>query len=132
MEQGELKDVLIAQEQARVKALADELDRLCKEVAYSVDRTELANANDVTHQAMSKMLNSNGGQSEWGLKYVPSLALKAPDKFAETVLFFLENLCGRDHPDKKRDLTPEEELKQLKQTLREMQMDQHPKIKGLI
>jgi hypothetical protein len=130
--QGELEEVRVAQEQAKIKALVDELDRRCKEVAQGIKREELATANDVTFQAISKMLNTNGEQSCFTLKYVPSIALKNPDKFAETVLFFLCDMCGREHPDKKRPLTAEEENKLLKEKLRAMKLDQHPDFEGLM
>lgn len=132
MEQGEIRDVLVAQEQARVEALQAELDRRCKSVAGSIDSEDLATLNNVTYQAVRKMLNTNGDQSCFGLKYVPSIAIRAPERFAEEVLFFLCDLCGREHPDKKRDLTPVERLEQLADVLKKMDLDKHDKIKGLI
>lgn len=128
--QGELEEVRVVQEQAKIKALQGELDRLCKQAAYGVKMERLATLNDVTFQAISKMLNTNGEQTCWNQKYTLSIAIENPDKFAETVLFFLCDLCGREHPDKKRKLTEKEELKALKAIIREKQLD--PLFKGLI
>lgn len=124
-------DINIAEEQARIKVLADELDRLCKKVAYSIDRSELANANDVTYQAIGRMLNTNSSQEAWKLYYVPSLAVKAPDRFRELVLTFLANLSGGE-VTRKKTLTPEQENIILKQQIKLMHLDLHPNFKDLM
>ncbi len=116
-------DVLIAKEQAEIKELADELDKRCKAVAEGCKREDLATANDVTYQAISKMLNTNGGQSSFGLSYIPSIAKKNPDRFAELVVFFLCDLCGREHPDKKHVQTDAERLKQMEARIRRHALD---------
>jgi hypothetical protein len=132
MAQGDLEGVIIAQEQARIKALSDEFDRRCKQAASGIKQVRLATLNGVTFQQISKMLNTNGHQDELRKGYIPSIAIENPDKFAEEVLFFLCDLCGREHPPKKHKLTAGERLKQLEEVLREMQMDKHPKVKDLL
>jgi len=113
------EDLFIAQKQAMVKELASELDRKCKEVAYSIKSAELAIVNDVSYQYIREILNTNGDQKPFQLKLVPSLIILNPEKFVETVLYYLCDLCGYEHPEKKRKLTPEEENKIIKQKFKE-------------
>lgn len=104
-------DIFTQQQVVENKALADQLDRLCKEVAESIDSKDLAAANDVTYAYIRKMLNTNGSQCPMQKDIIPSLAKMNPDKFADTVLRFLSDLCGRELGEKKRIMAPEEELK---------------------
>jgi|GEM_PF-6093124 len=104
-------DIFVQQQVVENKALAEQFDRHCKEVAESIDSKDLAAANDVTYAYIRKMLNTNSAQSPMQMDIIPSLARMNPDKFAETVLRFLCDLCGREVPEKKRSMTPEEELK---------------------
>lgn len=129
MEQGELDDVRVAKEQAEIKTLSDELDRRCKQVAHGVRIERLATLNDVTFQAIYKMLNTNNGGTEFGKNYIPSIAKESPDAFAETVLFFLCDLCGREHPDKKHDLSEKERLEGLRRELEGMDLSSHQRLK---
>jgi len=51
-----------------------------------------------------------------------------PDFF----VYFLCDKYGFIRPEKKKELTPEEELKLLKAKIKEMQLDSHPNFKNLI
>ena len=132
MEQGKFEDIEFIQEQVKVKVLRDELDRLCKLVAYTIKNTELALLNDVSPQAISKMLNTNGEQTPFGKDYIPSIAIKNPEYFMNTVGKFFCDLCGYELPEKKRSLTDEERLKLLTEKLREMKLDKHEDLKDLL
>jgi hypothetical protein len=126
------EDIFIQSAIAKNKAIAAELDKRCKEVAGSVDSQKLATLNDVTYQYIREMLNTNGEQRPWQLKMLPSLIQAAPEKFVDVILFWFCDLCGYNPPEKKKELTTEEELKLLKSKIKEMQLDEHPKFKNFM
>lgn len=47
-------------------------------------------------------------------------------------LRYQSQIFGYVQPEKKRSLTPEEELKLLKSKIKEMQLDEHPNFKGFM
>lgn len=121
MEQITFEDIELQAKQARLKAAGHELDRRCKAVALSLNRSELAAVNDLSYSYISEMLNTNNEQKQkpWQMSLIPSLAVENPERFAEEVLFFLCDLCGREYPEKKRDLTVEEELTAYKRIIKD-------------
>lgn len=113
------RDLEIQEQMIRCCTLAADLDRRLKDVAYSIDRKDLAMVNDISYSYLSEMLNTNGDQKPFKTPMIPSLLLLAPDLFAQEVLGPLCDLAGYEMPEKKRLLTPEEELKKLKRRIRE-------------
>lgn len=119
------KDVEISEKQARVKALAAELDRRLKAVALSLDRQNFAAINDRSYSYISEILNTNCEDSAkpFQVKFIPAEIIEAPEAFKRDVLDFLCDLCGYEHPEKKRDMTPEEELRQLKDQIKQHKLE---------
>ena len=113
-------DIILSEKLARSQALAQELDRRCKSVAYSIGRAKTATILDITISYANELLNSNNetGQKHWQQKFNPALALESPDIFKREVIDFLCDICGYEHPEKKRTMTPEEELKAVKKIIK--------------
>lgn len=130
--QGSIYEIAIEQERVKNEVLAKDFERLLKEVALAVDSNRLANVNGKSYQYVRMILNTNGDQRPFPLEFVPSLISCAPELFAEKILNWLCDLCEREHPEKRRTLTPEEELKLLKIKLKDMKLDMHPDLRGLI
>ncbi len=128
--QGILDEVLIEQARVANDIHAAELDKRCKAVAGAIDSTRLASVNGLSYQYIRAMLNTNSEQKPWRLDLIPALAIEAPDLFAEYILSWLCELCGREVPPKKRVLTSEEELSRIKETIRMHGLD--PLFKGLV
>lgn len=113
------KDVEIGEKQARVRALAAELDRRLKTVALSLDRQNFAAINDKSYSYISEILNTNCEDSKpFQVKFIPAEIIEAPDVFKREVIDFLCELCGYSSPEKKKDLTPEQELAEIKQRIK--------------
>lgn len=114
-------DVEVSRKQAEAKSLASELDRRLKAVALSIDRHKLAAINDKSYSYISEILNTNNeeGQKPFQTKFIPSLIIENPDKFKSEVIDYLCELAGYASPEKKREMTPEEELALLKKKIKE-------------
>lgn len=118
--QGTFEEIEIAEKVAKAKALGCERERRLKGVALSIDRKTLATILDVSYSYLSDVLNTNNeaGQKPIPHKWHGAIMLLAPEKYMQEVATFDEDVCGYDHPDKKRDLTPEEELKAIKEKIK--------------
>ncbi len=112
------RDLEIQELMTRAKTLAGELDRRLKEVAYGIDRKDLAAVNDLSYSYISEILNTNGDQKQIRTSMIPSLALLAPDRFVEALGFLCE-IAGYNPPKKKNPLTSEQELTRVKRRIRE-------------
>jgi len=123
--QGEFEEVIIQQKQVRIKVLACELEKRLKAVALSIPREAFALVNDKSYSYVSEILNTNSeeGQKPYQVKLIPSLTTENPDKFTEEVINWLCDLCGREHPEKRKEMTPEEELRLLKRKIREHKLE---------
>ena len=119
--QMSFKDIEIQEKQAKVKAMAAELDKRLKAVAYSIERHLFATLNDKSYSYINEILNTNNEESQkpFQVKFIPSLIIEQPNKFKEEVIDFLCEMAGYESPEKKRDLTPEEELTLLKNKIKE-------------
>ena len=120
MEQMTIRDIEIQEKQGRIKALAAELDRRLKAVAFSIDRHEFATLNDKSYSYIAEILNTNNedGQKPFQVKFIPCLITENPEKFKEEVIDFLCELAGYISPEKKRNLTPADELNLIKQKIK--------------
>ncbi|MDF1536085.1 MAG: hypothetical protein P1S46_06215 [bacterium] len=113
------RDLEIQERATRNKVLAAELDRRFKGVAHSIDRQDLASILDVSYSYLSEILNTNGEQKRFKTHHIPALVLENPDLFMSEVVGFLCEAAGYNPPEKKRTLTPEEELARLMKKIRE-------------
>ena len=123
--QGDLEEVVIQQKQVRIRVLAGELERRLKTVAHSIPRETFALVNDKSYSYVSEILNTNSEETQkpYQVKLIPSLITENPERFAEEVINWLCDLCGREHPQKKRELTPVEELALLKQKIKDHKLE---------
>ena len=119
MEQGLLNDLLTQERAVKVKWIADERQRLCREVADSLDSKDLAAVCGISYQYVRAMLNRNGEKKDWNNIYDGALMILAPDLYAEKVLSFDAEMAGREEPPKKHPLTPEERLAALEKRIRD-------------
>ena len=115
------KDIEIQQKQAKIRELAAELDRRLKAVAVGIERKHLATLNDKAYSYISEILNSNNEaqQKPFQLSLVPSLILENPEAFKTEIIDFFCELCGHESPEKKRILTPVDELAALRRKIKE-------------
>ena len=118
--QKTLDDAVLAQKQAHIQSIAQELDRRCKCVALSIGRSETAVLLDRSVTYLNEMLNSNNEQIQkpWQLKYVPALIIGNRELFISEVLNYLNELAGCEPSQNKKLLTPEQELSALKNKIR--------------
>lgn len=124
MEQGTLEDIAIQEKHVRAMTYGHEWENLLKTVARSIDRKTLAAVLGTSYTNLSDHLNGNrpvNGDAanakpapHWPSNWTGALFLLAPDVFMEEAGKFAVDICGYDHPEKKRTLTPEEELKALR------------------
>jgi len=121
LDQLTFKDVEIGEKQARIKILSAELERRLKAVALSIDRQIFSAVNDKSYSYMSEILNTNNEDAAkpYQVKFIPSLTIENPKRFKEEVIDFLCELCGYSSPEKKKDLTPEEELTLIKKKIQD-------------
>ena len=119
MDQLTFKDVEIGEKQARAKILAIEIERKLKSVALTLDRQTFSAINDKSYSYMSEILNTNNedGSKPFQVKFIPSIIIESPDTFMKEVGFFICDLCGYEKPDKKKNMTPEEELAAIKRKI---------------
>jgi hypothetical protein len=132
MEQGTFDELLVQEKEVKTQWIANERQGLCREVASAIDSKELAAICGCSYQYIRAMLNGNGERKPWNHEFDGALMILRPDLYAEKVLAFDAEMTGRDDPQKKRALTPQEELDQLRQVLRDMHMDEHSKIKPFL
>ncbi len=132
--QGTFEEIEMMEKVARAKALGCERERLLKGVAASIDRKLLAAYLNVSYSYLSEIINGNNeaGQKPIPHKFVGAIMMLAPDRYMAEVASFDEDVCGYEHPPKKRDLTPNERLENISQVLKKMGMDKHPDLKELL
>lgn len=125
MEQMDFRDIELQEKQARAQAMAAELDRRLKAVALTMDRQTFATLNDKSYSYISEILNTNSeaGQKPFQIKFMPSLFIEKPEVFKEIVIDWLCDLIDHNHPEKKKRLTPEEELALYKKLIRDKGLD---------
>ena len=121
MEQGTFEDIAIQELTARAKALGHEWEKRLKAVALSVNRTRLATICDVSYSYLSDIINTNNeaGQKPWPTKLTGALMVLAQDRLMEEAVDFVCDVCGRQPTERKRALTPEEELKRMWEIVRQ-------------
>ncbi len=115
------RDVEIGEKQARVKALHAELDRRLKFVGNAIDRHTFAAINDKSYSYMGGVLNTNNEEAAkpFQISFIPAEIIESPELFMKEVVNFLTDLCGYEpSPGKKSKLTPEQELKALKDKIK--------------
>ena len=118
MDQMTLEDVEIQERASRVSTLWADLDKRCKEVAYTIPRHRLAAILGLSYQYISEFLNTNGDQKPFKMNMLVAIAIEQPDKFIQ-VLELLCDLAGYDPPLKKRTLTADEELERVARVIRQ-------------
>lgn len=119
--QQTLDDAVLAQKQANIHHIAQELDRRCKSVALAIGRGETAILLDRSITYINEMCNCNNeqGQKPWQLKYVPALIVGNRDLFIREVLNYLLELCACQPAENKKIMTPDQELADLKRKIKE-------------
>lgn len=132
-EQGTFEEVEIAQKVVKARALGCEREKRLKGVAAAIDRKMLAATLELSYTYVSDVLNSNNeaGQKPIPHKWHGAIQMLAPDLYMKEVASFDEDVCGYQHPEKKRPLTPEEENRMFRQGLKDMKLDQHESFKHL-
>lgn len=120
MKQLTLSDIEIQEKQARIKVIAAELDKLYKGVALSMDRPHFATLIDKSYTYVNDILNTNNeeGQKPFQAYMIAALIVETPKLFTEMVLSYINNLCNLKAPEKRSELTPEEELKFIKNKIK--------------
>jgi hypothetical protein len=118
--QKTLDDAMLAQKHAHIQAIAQELDRRCKSVALAMGRSETAVLIDRSVTYVNEMVNCNNEQAQkpWQLKYLPALILGNRELFISEVLNYLNELAACEPAQAKRTLTTEEELAEIRQTIK--------------
>lgn len=105
-----LADVELQMKQARIKAIAAELDTLYKGVAAGIGRKQFAALTDKSYTYINEILNSNSDGKPFQPEMIAALMVEAPDEFFMTVINFMCELSDREYPRKKRPMTAEEEV----------------------
>ncbi len=123
--QATFEDLKIQEEHGRIKAITAELDRLYKNVAYCIGRKRFGELIDKAGSYVNELLNSNNeeGQKPFQPYMIAALIVGCPSKFMEIVVFPICDLCGYDRPEKKRKRSAEEELKELRKTIKAKGLD---------
>ena len=123
--QGHLDEILIQQKQAKIAVLVSELERRLKAVALGISRETFAALNDRSYSYVSQILNTNSedAQRPFQVSLIPSLVEECPDRFVEEVINWFCDLCGFEHPARKKSLTPEEELEIYKRKIKEHRLE---------
>lgn len=119
MIQMTLKEVEIAERQAKIKALTDEFERNCKEAARAINRYDLAAAVDKAYSYVSDILNMNPEGKPFNLYMLIATCLLNKDLFREGPLKFLNELADCYPPKKIRPMTAEDELRLIKNKIKE-------------
>jgi len=117
-----IKDIEIAELQARVKAHSEEFEHICRIAARSVNRHDLSAAVDKAYSYVSDILNINDGKN-FPLYLLTAICLMNPEIAREMILGFLAKITNSETPQKKKLLTPEEELSIIKRKIREHGLD---------
>lgn len=119
--QKTLDDAMLAQKQANIQSMAQELDRRCKSVALAIGRADTAVLLDRSITYINEMVNCNNEQSQkpWRLNYVPALIIGNRELFISEVLNYLNEISGCEPAQNKKIMTAEEELATLKKAIRE-------------
>lgn len=118
MQQMTIKDIEIAELQARVKAFSEEFEQICRISARSVNRHDLSSTVDKAYSYVSDILNVNDGKN-FPLYLLVAVCIMNPDVAREMILGFLSEITGSEVPRKKRMLTAEEELRIIKRKIKE-------------
>lgn len=119
MVQTTIREVEISQLQAQVKIMTEEFERICKEAGRSVNRNDLAASVDKSYSYISDILNTNQDGKPFTLYLLIATCLLNKNIFRDAILGFL-NEIGECYPPKKiRPLTAEEELREIKQKIKE-------------
>lgn len=123
--QKTLDDALLAQKQAQIQAIAQELDRRCKSVALSIGRADIAVLLDRSITYINEMVNCNNEQSQkpWRLNYVPALIIGNRELFISEVLNYLNELSACEPAKNKTTMTPEQELAEYKKIIKQHGLD---------
>lgn len=123
--QGTFDDIMVEERALRYKRLSFDYEQKCKEVAGTIKRDRLAALCNVTYSYMSDVLNSNDPehQKQWQHKWDIVLAQERPDEYRTIVLSFLAELSNSEKPEKKRKMTPEEQLLLLKRVIYDKGLD---------
>jgi len=114
------KDIEMAEKQAQVKLLAADIQRRLKATGLGIDRHTFAAINDKSYSYISEILNSNNedGSKPFPANFIPTEIIEVPDLFMKEVWNPIAELCGHQpSPGKKRGLTAEEELSEIKEKI---------------
>lgn len=122
-QQLSLSDVELQEKQARIRALAAELDALYKGVAAGIGRRQFAALTDKSYTYINEILNTNGDGKPFQPEMIAALLVEAPDEFFMTVVNFMCESAAREYPRKKRLMTAEEENRLLWNKIRMHQME---------
>lgn len=115
-----LADIELQEKQARIKAVAAELDRLYKGCAATIGRKHFAALCDKSYTYINEILNSNNEQEAKPFQagMIAALLVEAPDAFFTSVVGYMCDLADREYPRKKRPMTAEDEVKFLWRTIK--------------
>jgi len=119
MTQLTLKEIEIAEMQARVKSVSCAFERLCKEISRGLNRHDLADSVDRSYSYISDILNTNQDGKPFTMYLLIATCLINPDMFRDNILKFLNELAGCYPPKKIRPLTADEELRLIKRKIKE-------------
>jgi hypothetical protein len=110
MEQGTFEDIELQEKITRARVTGCERERRLKGVALTIDRKTLSAYLDVSYSYVSEVLNTNNeaGQKPMPTKWHGAIMLLAPERYMSEVAAFDEDVCGYEHPPKKRQLTVKE------------------------
>lgn len=109
--------------QAEIKSIYEEFDIICKSASREIDRTLFSAIVNKSYSTVSDILNSNEKGGSYPVIYLIATAILIPDRFRETILEFLAYISNSQPPEKKKALMPEEELKILKQRIRDHKLE---------
>lgn len=117
-----LNDVEMSQKQAKVRALAQELDRRLKYVANSIERKHFAAICDKTYGYMGNVLNTNNPEAAkpFQVDFIPAEIIESPDLFMKEIWNPVAEWCSyKPSAGKQSKLTPEQELEAIKNKIHE-------------
>jgi hypothetical protein len=113
----------LEEKQKRIEYLAGELDRRFKDITYSIGRSQFANLMNMSYSYISEILNTSGIQKPFQAGMIPALIVERPEKFMEVIVNFVCDLTRYEHPEKKPELPPKQELDVLKNKLKSKGLD---------